>query len=118
MLGGGSATAVQAALDAFHLHWDELEKRRKKTGTHVGPYGIAPYYFYFAHRYAAQAIQMLPASDRAAERARFRTVLLRTRDEDGTWNDRVFKRSRNFGSAMAVLALLGDRVPLPPMLTD
>lgn len=116
LLGGGSNRAVQGALDAFHLHWEELEKRRKKTGTHVGPYGIAPYYFYFAHRYAAQAIQVLPSSDRAAERKRLRDVLLRTRDEDGTWNDRVFKRSRNFGSAMAVLALLGDRPPLPPPL--
>ena len=116
LLGGGSNRAIQAALDAFHLHWDELEKRRKKTGTHAGPYGIAPYYFYFAHRYAAQAIQALPPADRAAERQRMRDVLLRTRDEDGTWNDRVFKRSRNFGSAMAVLALLGDRTPLPPPL--
>ncbi len=118
LLGGGSSTAGQAALDAFHLHWDELEKRRKKTGTHAAPYGIAPYYFYFAHRYAAQAIQMLPAGDRAAERTRLRAVLLRTRDDDGTWNDRVFKRSRNFGSAMAVLALLADRNPLPPTLAN
>ncbi|MBL8878995.1 MAG: terpene cyclase/mutase family protein [Phycisphaerales bacterium] len=116
MLGAQSQPQIRGAIDAFHTHWNELEKRRRKTGTHEGPYGIAPYYFYYGHRYAAQAIQMLPETERAAEAARLREVILRTRDEDGTWNDRVFPRSRNFGSAMCVMALLGDRVPLPPNL--
>lgn len=116
LLGDGSVARIRAALDAFHTHWDELEKRRKKTGTHAPPYGVAPYYFYFGHRYAAQAIQMLPVEKRQAERARLLEVYLRTRDEDGTWNDRVFPRSRNFGTAMIVMGLLGDRMPLPPTL--
>lgn len=116
LLGAGSPRDVAAALDAFHTHWEELEKRRKKSGTHEPPYGVAPYYFYYGHRYAAQAIQMLPAERRERERARLLETILRTRDEDGTWNDRVFPRSRNFGTAMIVLALLGDAAPLPPML--
>jgi hypothetical protein len=114
LLGSGSGEAIQGALDAFYKHWDELEKRRKKTGTHEGPYHIAPYYFYYGHRYAAQAIQMLPEALRPAERDRLLKTILKTRDEDGTWNDRVFPRSRNFGTAMVVLALLGDKAPLPP----
>ena len=114
LLGGGSVDAVRGALTAFHRHWDELEKRRKKTGTHEGPYRIAPYYFYYGHRYAAQAIQLLPEASRAAERERLLQVILKTRDSDGTWNDRVFDRSRAFGTAMVVLALIGDAAPLPP----
>ncbi len=117
LLGAGSVKDVQASLDAFHTHWDELEKRRKKTGTHTAPYGVAPYYFYFGHRYAAQAIQMLPEKDRPAERKRFLEVILRTRDPDGTWNDRVFPRSKNFGTAMILMALLEDAAPLPPAYT-
>lgn len=113
LLGGGSIEAVRASLAAFHEHWGELEKRRKKTGTHVPPYGVAPYYFYYGHRYAAQAIEALPPEERAAQRDRLLEVILRTRDADGTWNDRVFERSRNFGTAMVVLALLGDRPMLP-----
>jgi len=116
LLGAGSEEALKGAIDAFHKHWDALEARRKKTGTHVGPYSIAPYYFYYGHRYAAQAIQVMPEAARAAERARLLPVILRTRDDDGTWNDRVFPRSRNYGTAMIVLALLGDKAPLPPPL--
>ena len=113
LLGGGSADAVRASLNAFHAHWDELEKRRKKTGTHEGPYKIAPYYVYYGHRYAGQAIQFLPEAERSKERERLLKVILKTRDADGTWNDRVFDRSRNYGTSMIVLALLGDQSPLP-----
>jgi hypothetical protein len=116
LLGGGSTDAVRGALAAFHKHWDELEKRRKKTGTHAGPYGIAPYYFYYGHRYAAQAIRLLPEKEQQRERDRLLQVILKTRDEDGTWNDRVFPRSRNYGSAMVVLALLAEKTPLPEKL--
>jgi hypothetical protein len=114
LLGGGSAKAVEAAVGAFFKHWEELEKRRKKTGTHQGPYRIAPYYFYYGHRYAAQAIALLPEKDRQAERDRLLQVILKTRDADGTWNDRVFARTRNYGTSMVVLGLLGDPVPMPP----
>lgn len=112
------AEALQAQVDAFHEHWDELEKRRAQHGTHVAPYGVAPYYFYYGHRYLAQAITMLPEDQRAAEHARLHEKLLRTLADDGTWNDRVFERSANFGTAMSVLALLGDNVPLPPGLEE
>jgi hypothetical protein len=113
LLGGGSLDEVLESLAIFHDNWNELEKRRRKTGTHAGPYSIAPYYFYYGHRYTAQAIQMLPEKEREKERQRLLEVLLKTRDGDGTWNDRVFPRTRNYGSAMAVLVLLGDKAPLP-----
>ena len=114
LLGGGSLDAVRAAIDIFHTNWDELKKRHQQTGTHVPPYMIAPYYFYYGHRYAAQAIEMLPESERAKERDRLLSVILKTRDTDGTWNDRVFPRSRAYGTAMCLVALLGEQVPLPP----
>jgi hypothetical protein len=101
-------------LNAFHEHWDELKKRHQQTGTHVPPFSIAPYYFYYGHRYAAQAIELLPESERPAERERLLKTVLRTRDADGTWNDRVFPRSKNYGTAMIVLALMAERVPSPP----
>ncbi len=113
MLGQGDTARIQVAIDGFHEHWDELEKRRKKTGTHEAPYGIAPYYFYYGHRYIAQAITLLPEESRTREYERFETVLRKTMDADHTWNDRVFDRSRAFGTAMSVLALSREAVPLP-----
>ena len=108
LLGDGGVDHVRDAIAAFHKHWDELEKRRKKNGTHEAPYGIAPYYFYYAHRYIGQAIRFLPKEEQAVELEKFKAVLLRTKDADNTWNDRVFDRSRAYGTAMSILALLNN----------
>lgn len=105
MLDKGDQARLQASIEAFHEHWDELEKRRKKTGTHKPPYGIAPYYFYFGHRYVAQAISLLPKEKQKAEMERYERALLRTKDADNTWNDRVFDRSKAYGTAMVILSL-------------
>lgn len=118
MLGQGEQGQLQHSIDAFHKHWDELEKRRKKTGTHLPPYGVAPYYFYFGHRYVAQAIHLLPESKRSDEIKKFHAVLLRTKDEDDTWNDRVFDRSKAYGTAMSILALSGERVLTPKIVVN
>lgn len=108
--GKGDTDRVRASLDAFAEHWDELEKRRAKPGTHEPPYGVAPYYFYFAHRYAAEAVELLPEGELAEQRARVLSLLWRTRDADsGTWNDRVFPRSASYGTAMSVLAILAPQ---------
>lgn len=115
MLGDGNVDNLRNAIDAFHEHWDELEKRRKQTGTHAPPYNIAPYYFYYGHRYLAQSIQFLPSLEQAAAAEKFYQVLLKTRDADDTWNDRIFERSRSYGTAMSILALLND-VPAPAPL--
>ena len=85
-------------------HWDELLKRKQKNGTHVAPYGVAPYYFFYAHGYAAEAIERLPEAERAAWRDRLNRLLMSVRDEDGSWNDRVFPRSAAYGTAVTVLA--------------
>jgi len=115
MLGEGDSEKLQFCIDKFHQHWDELEKRRKKNGTHLPPHGIAPYYFYYAHRYAAQAIRMLPESKQVSEFDKFVPVLLKTKDDDNTWNDRVFEQSKAYGTAMSVLALSRNSVQLPKL---
>lgn len=113
LAGRTSIADVRGALDAFLVHWQWLDKRRAQQGTHVPPYGIAPYYFYFAHYYAAQAIELLPRHERAEYRRRLRELILSVRLPDGTWNDRVFPRSANFGSAMSILAMMSSKSPAP-----
>ena len=104
--GKADEKRLRFAVEKFFEFWPELEKRRKKTGTHVAPYGVAPYYFFYAFTHAAAAIELLPEAERTAHRARFRELLFQVRDQDGTWNDRVFPRSASFGTAMSVLALM------------
>jgi hypothetical protein len=117
LAGRGSIDRIRGALDAFFAHWGELEKRRKKNGTHEGPYKIAPYFFYYGHRYAAQAIEMLPEAERAGYRQKLYGLLWRVREEDAGWNDRVFPRSESFGTSMALLALLEPGMPRPARWT-
>src|SRR5262249_47600226 len=105
LVGRSTQPQVRGAVDAFINHWEELNKRRAQPGTHAGPYHIAPYYFYYAHHYAAQAVEMPPERERPVYRRRINDLLLSVRQEDGSWNDRVFPRSANFGTSMAVLAM-------------
>ncbi len=105
LAGRGSLERIRGALDAFFAHWEWLEVRRKHDKTHIPPYFIAPYYYFYAHRYAAQAIELLPEADRKPYRERLLKLLWAVREQDGGWNDRVFPRSENFGTAMTLLAL-------------
>ncbi|MFK7959159.1 MAG: hypothetical protein AB8G96_01430 [Phycisphaerales bacterium] len=105
LAGRGDMDRVRNALDRFFEHWDWLEKRRRQNGTHVPPHGIAPYYFFYAHHAAALAIEHLPFAERASYRAKLVDRLAYVREDDGSWNDRVFPRSANYGTAMTLLAL-------------
>ncbi len=105
LAGRGTVERIQGALDHFFEHWEWLEKRRKQSGTHVPPYMVAPYYFFYAHRYAAQAIELVPPEKRADYRQKLYQRLWQVREESGGWNDRVFPRSENYGTAMTMLSL-------------
>src|SRR5690606_29023599 len=84
-------------------------------------------YFYYAHYYASQAIEQLPEAERAEYRRRLHELVFANRlREDretpgegagkaGGWNDRVFPRSTNYGTAMCMLAFLEPQAPPPAM---
>ena len=114
LAGRGDEARLERAIELFFTEWDALAVRKSQTGTHVEPYGIAPYYFLFGHTACAQAIeQVADSARRDALRARLHRVLARSRDADGTWNDRQFGRSAGYGTAMALLALHMKEWPSP-----
>jgi hypothetical protein len=113
LAGRSDVSRIRGALDAFLVHWEWLDQRRAKKGTHEGPYGVAPYYFYYAHAQAARAITFLPTNDRAEYRRRLLERLFEVRLEDGLWNDRVFPRTANYGTSQALLVLLMPTLPKP-----
>ncbi len=111
LAGRSDPVALSAAVEGFFEGWDELYARKSQQGTHEGDFGIAPYYFFFGHTYAAAAIEALPGDVRAAQRERLRELILRTRGADGAWNDRVFPRSSSYSTAMVILALTAPTRP-------
>jgi hypothetical protein len=56
---------------------------------------------------------MLPETERGEYRRQLVQLLAAVRDADGTWDDRVFPRSRSFGTAMAIMALRRPSLPEP-----
>lgn len=122
-LGLGDDAEVRRACDAFVEHWDQLLARKGRQGTHQPPYGVAPYYFMYAHGYAAEAIERLPEAERPGRRAQLRRLLMSVHDGDEKgWNDRVFERSSAYGTSIALLALTQPeesarprRLPEPPV---
>lgn len=113
LAGRSDQNRLRFAVNAFLVHWPELEKRRRKNGTHEPPYAVAPYYFYYGFHHAALAIELLGERERPIYRAKLAELLFSVREEDGTWNDRVFPRSANFGTAMTMSALLKPWAPRP-----
>lgn len=112
--GRSSTEDLRRAVEGFFVGWDDLLVRKSQQGTHVGPYGIAPYYFFFGHTYVAMAIEELPEGERPSRRAALTELIWRTRDEDGSWNDRIFPRSASYSTAMVILALQApDAEPVP-----
>jgi hypothetical protein len=111
--GRSDVASVRRAIDEFLEHWRQLEVRRKKSGTHVGPYGVAPYYFFFGFWHACDAVESLPEAERAEYRRQLSQLIFAVQDADGTWDDRVFPRTRNFGTAMAIMSLQRPSMPAP-----
>jgi len=103
--GRSDVDALRVSVTGFFEGWEDLLDRKSKQGTHKGAYGIAPYYFFFGHTYAALAIEELPEAERAAQRAELARLIWKTRDGDGSWNDRIFSRTSSYSTAMVVLAL-------------
>lgn len=114
LAGRGDKERHLAALKLFFKHWDDLAVRKSQRGTHIKPYGIAPYYFMFGHLYCAQAIEQVEDKAQREEfREQMRQILARSVDETGTWNDRQFGRSAGYGTGMALMTAHMPGLPRP-----
>ena len=114
LAGRGDPARLERAVDLFFAHWDDLAVRKSQLGTHIEPYGIAPYYFLFGHLYAAQAIeQIADATKRDSLRTKMLAVLALSREVDGSWNDRQFGRSGGYGTALALMTMHMPHLPKP-----
>lgn len=124
LAGRSDEQTLASGIQCFIEHWKELEVRRRQSGTHIAPYGVAPYYVYFAHYHTALAIAQLPPEKQKEWRVKYLGRLFQTRLPSGGWNDRVFDRSESYGTAMAALSLMAKDAPVmarwdsPPVAAD
>jgi uncharacterized protein YfaS (alpha-2-macroglobulin family) len=104
--GEGGREKLDAAVAAFFEHRELLEQVRKRDQkTHQGPFDNAPYYFQFGHLYAALALRELGGERRAERERELENVVMRTREEDGSWTDgRVTGRDYGIATALLILA--------------
>lgn len=115
LAGRSTEGQLRVAIEGFIRSWEFLLERKSQQGTHVGTYGIAPYYFFFGHTYAALAVERLPVAERPIWRAEIARLLWETLEADGGWNDRIFPRTKSYGTAMSLMAL---NAPGRPALTE
>ena len=78
---------IREGLEAFFDEHRFLDVARMRPIPHEAYYANAGYFYFFAHFYAAQAINLLPAAEREGWHARLRPHLAKTQREDGSTSD-------------------------------
>ncbi len=113
MVGDKTMTLDQMreGLENFFEHHRFLDVARMRPIPHEAYYANAGYFYLFAHFYAAQVIELLPAGEREAWHARLRPHLVKIQEQNGSTVDFLgTSYTRTAGTAMTVYALsVGSR---------
>jgi len=89
-----------------------LSMGRKRPVPHESWYGVAGYFFYYGHFYAAGCIQQLAPEDRPPHQGRLANILLQLQEKDGSWWDFPFyDYHQPYGTAFALMSLGRCRTP-------
>jgi hypothetical protein len=87
-----------------------LSVARKRPIPHESYFGVAGYFYYYGHWYAAQCIEQLPESERPYYQDHLAHILLPLQEHDGSWWDYPFYNyHQQYGTAMAVMSLVRCR---------
>ncbi len=78
---------IREGLRAFFKRHGFLDHARMRPIPHEGFHANAGYFYFFAHYYAAKAIELLPAEEREEWHARLRPHLIKTQRTDGSTSD-------------------------------
>ncbi len=124
---GGSLGRSQACNLAMRLHGDKtvtdevlktwlnrlfarngwLSIGRKRPIPHESHMGVAGYFYYYGHYYAAMCIDQLPEAERSYFQDHLAHILLPLQEKDGSWWDfPLYNYHQQYGTAMAVSALV------------
>jgi len=108
-LWGEKATTlpiIRAWLNRFFARNYWLSMARKQVYPHQGHFGIAAYFFYYAHYYAGLCIDLLPPEERPRFHGYLANVLVPLQEKDGSWWDYpLYDYHQQYGTAFAIMSL-------------
>ena len=94
-------------LDRLYARNGWLSIGRKYPVPHESHFGVAGYFYYYGHFYAAMCIEELPSSERPYFQDHLANILLPLQEKDGSWWDYpLYNYHQQYGTAMAVCALV------------
>ena len=83
-----------------------LSMARKQRWPHQGYLGIAAYFYYYGHYYAARCIDLLEPDDRPHFQDQLAHVLLPKQEKDGSWWDfPLYNYHQAYGTGFALMSL-------------
>jgi len=83
---------------------------RKRPIPHESHFGVAGYFYYYGHYYAALCIEQLPDDERQRPYDHLARILMPLQEKDGSWWDYpLYDYHQGWGTAMAVSALVRCR---------
>lgn len=88
--------------------WLSMSRKRNypAQSPHYADFGVAGYFYYYGHYYAAMCIEQLPAEKRALYQDHLAKILMPLQEKDGSWWDYIlYDYHQQYGTAMAISSL-------------
>ncbi len=102
-----SDAVVKTWLDRLYARNGWLSIGRKYPVPHESFFGVAGYFYYYGHYYAAMCIEELPAKERPYFQSHLAHILRPLQEKDGSWWDYpLYNYHQQYGTAMAVSSLV------------
>jgi hypothetical protein len=97
---------LREQLDTFFNEHLFLEIGRGRQMPHEAWYGVAPYYYYFGHYYAARNVEALPEDIRPDYAKKLADVMVAGQYDDGSfWDYPLYGYTKAYGTGYGVIIL-------------
>lgn len=105
---------IREGLTNFFEQHRFLDLARMRPIPHEGPYANAGYFYFYAHYYAARAIELLPEVEREGWHKKLRYHVQKTISEDGSTSDFLTSGYMITGSSAFASMALSIGLPVDP----
>lgn len=100
-------------LEQFVKHHKFLDVARNKPIPHEAYYANAAYFYLFAHYYASQVLEALPAAEREKFAPFVQAGILKTQQKDGAmWDFWIASNTKPYGTAFGTMGLENTLEPV------